>query len=66
MYIDLNWIWVLLTMAAVWFWNRYESNKAYSEGIQYAIYMHSQGKCEYEVYEDEDGDDILSIKFKDG
>jgi len=66
MYIDLTWIWLVITLIAVWFWIRKESDKAYEDGVRYAIYMHSQGKCKYEIYENEDGEDVISITFEDG
>ena len=52
-------------MVGVFYWKRWESDKAYEEGIQYAIYMHSQGKCTYELFEDEEGEESLKIMFKE-
>jgi len=65
MYIDLSWLWLAVTMVGVFYWKRWESDKAYEEGIQYAIYMHSQGKCTYELFEDEEGEESLKIMFKE-
>lgn len=65
MYIELTWLWVVFTLIAIWYWIRHESDKAYEEGVQYAIYMHSQGKCTYDLYEDEEGVEVLKIVFKE-
>lgn len=65
MYIEFTWLWLVATLIVVWFWMRHESDKAYQDGIQYAIYMHSQGKCKYETYEDDEGTEILEIVFEE-
>lgn len=56
----MNALWFLAGAIAVW----YTDKRAYREGMVDAIVMHNRGTLTYEVYLDEDGEEMIEMKVE--
>lgn len=65
MYVELWMILLPLSLLIVWWLISRAADEAFEQGIEYAVYHISEGNITYEKYQNEDGMDIIKIKYKD-
>ena len=58
----LIWVFILFTTGAYAMWRHGE--KAYDRGITDAVLMHNAGRLTYDIYYDEDDEEMINIEIK--